>query len=400
MAKKFVVWHDNDYDFALWVIKNSNLSKENVIIKSVPKTNDPKLLLRKLSKEDFIILPIIKLATPDLIIQKIEKEHSKIVFASEFMTHTPQHDHVFQRFERIYCISKEKIPTMFVLPLNKTKLEKGNKNTYREVKYKPNPLAIHTYLKTSKINKTPTLPFFWPDKEGYLEYDKKHPTAPKIDKNIKRWFQVLNLSLEEINPEKILQSKYCKEQIEFLEEKFKLGENHFREVSFEEFIQKIKDFYNLERVEMIDTKNAISMLNLKEKDLNKNFMKRNKTLLFTYNSKKFRTDPYCGFVCGFSNLFCKNNEGKKVNNFILIPKGIEFSKVSKIKTSRGACFEDFQEDLDKCPIHSLKDIEKNSEKVKGHLKKCVYSKSKQQRIFGTIPDVIVFEDFIYNNQNG
>src|SRR3989344_1664242 len=129
----YIIWHDNDYDFALWVYQNTILNKKpNVILKQIPKTNNESLLTSDFKDDlDYFILPYIKFATPDLLIQKIDNGESKIIFASEFMTHTPQHDHVMQRFERIYCISKEKIPVACILPEMKVKIERGLRSSYK-----------------------------------------------------------------------------------------------------------------------------------------------------------------------------------------------------------------------------------------------------------------------------
>ena len=236
----YIIWHDNDYDFAKWVYENSVLKDKEVVLKSVPKTNDTKLIVSKFSDEsDYSILPIIKLATPDIIIQKVEKGHSKIIFVSEFMTHTPQHDHVFQRIERICCASKEKVPVAFILPRTKSKLEKGTREGYKEVKYGPNPLAVHTYLKTTIINKTPTLMFFWPDREGYLKYDSNHQTAPKVENNIKRWFEFLNAVISE-KTDDLLKSVPVKEQMDYLEKSFLLGSKNFFSVNHEYLVNNFK----------------------------------------------------------------------------------------------------------------------------------------------------------------
>lgn len=329
----YIIWHDNDYDFAKWVYENSILKDKEVVLKSVPKTNESKLIKEKFEEDtDYDILPIIKLATSDIIIQKVEKGHSKILFVSEFMTHTPQHDHVFQRVERIYNVSKEKIPVAFILPRKKTKLEKGTREAYKEVKYGPNPLAVHTYLKTTIINQNATLMFFWPDREGYLKYDCKHQTAPKMENQISKWFDFLNESIIKEDYKEILNSDVVKNQIKFLEESFLLGNEKFFSVKYEEFISKFKEYYNLERVKIISTEEAIKKYNINLNKVNKEFIKRDKSLIFEYSSKKFRTDPYCGFVCGFTNLFCIDNHNKKRLNFIHIPKGITFKDVSKKST--------------------------------------------------------------------
>ena len=88
-------------------------------------------------------------------------------------------------------------------------------------------------------------------------------------------------------------------------------------------------------------------------------------------------------------------------NFIHVPKGIKYSDVSKKTKRKFPCFSKIRDDLENCPIHTQNNIKRNTiEKIKDHLDECVYTKSKQQRIFGTIPDLIIFDDNIYYNKNG
>jgi len=70
----YIIWHDNDYDFARWVYLNSDLSKqsEKVLLRPMPKTNTKSNLLDIFEENtDFDILPVIKYETPDIILQYI-----------------------------------------------------------------------------------------------------------------------------------------------------------------------------------------------------------------------------------------------------------------------------------------------------------------------------------------
>tara|TARA_X000000368_G_scaffold222645_2_gene175765 strand:- start:2701 stop:3900 length:1200 start_codon:yes stop_codon:yes gene_type:complete len=398
---RFIIWHDNDYDFAKWVYKNSILKNENVYLQCIPKTNNSDLISKKLvNRYEYDILPFIKFATPDIIIQKVEKNFSKIIFVSEFMTHTPQHDHVFQRFERIYCSSNQRVPTAFVLPFRKSKLEKGGARTeYRQVSYKPNPLAIHTYIKTSHINKTPTLMYFWPEKNGYLKYDSKHQTAPKIEEDILKWFEFLNNAVSNKN-QNLYNSSIVKERLDYLEKISLLDDINFSSIKFNDFILNFKSYYNLSRVNIISTNQVIRDFKLDPSKLSNEFLSRKKSLIFKYSSKQFRTDPYCGFIAGFENLFCKDYSNIKQINLIHYPKGIKYLEVSKVKRGKDPTFKEINEDLNNCPLHSVSKMDKESfSNIKQHIKKCVYTKSKQQRIFGTISDIVVFDDFIFYNND-
>lgn len=399
----YIIWHDNDYDFALWVYQNTNLKlKENVILRQIPKTNNESLLTNDFKDDtDYFILPYIKFATPDLLIQKIENGESKIVFASEFMTHTPQHDHVMQRFERIFCISKEKIPVACILPENKVKIEKGSKMYYKPTSYKPNPLVIHTYLKTTQINQNPTLVFFWPHKNGYLKFDSHHQTAPKIEGQIIKWIDFLNICLDNKDPTKILLNKIVVDQLDFLENKYLFNSKKFFSISFEEFINYFTTAYkSLVRAKLVNTNLLINEYFLDKTQLSDDFKKKENTIIFQYNSKKFRTDPYAGFLCGVLNLFCINNQGKKIHNLVLIPNGIKYSLISSSKKNNPT-FKEISEDFNKCSVHSSKNLKKfGLTNLIDHVHKgCTYTYSKQQRIFGVLPDIIIFVDKILYNKN-
>lgn len=396
MKTSYVIWHDNDYDLALWVYNNSDLKqKEYVKLKAIPKSNDEGIIAADFTENsDYFILPYIKFATPDILIQKIENDRSKILFATEFMTQTPQHDHVFQRFERIYCISNEKVPVAFVFPQTKAKLERGSRKDYVQVLYHPNPLAVHVYLKTTQINKNPTLMFFWPDSKGYLKLDPYHPTAPMKEGQVVGWIKFLNLCLEEKNVEDLLKDEIIKSQIDFLESNYLFGKEKFYTVSFENYIEHLKDNYSLSRVNIMTTKDAIDKFKLDKSKLSKEFLKTPKAVIFSYKSQKFRTDPYCGFVCGFKNLFCLNAEGKRKLNLIHVPSGIKYTDISGKDV-----FKEYKEDVIKCPLFNNFNFNKfKLNDIKRHLKEgCIYTLSKQQRIFATVSDVVVFEDKNYFN---
>lgn len=399
----YIIWHDNDYDFGLWVYQNTVLrSKGKVILKQIPKTNNESLLTSDFKDDlDYFILPYIKFATPDLLIQKIDNGESKIIFASEFMTHTPQHDHVMQRFERIYCISKEKIPVACILPEMKVKIERGSKATYKPTSYRPNPLVIHAYLKTTQINNNPTLVFFWPHKNGYLKFDSLHQTAPKIEGQIVSWINFLNESIEKDGSVDVAASKVVLEQVAHLENKYPFQKNKFSSLLFKVFIKDFPTVYkSLIRAKIVNTALFVKQFKLDKRQLPNNFEQRKDTVVFEYNSKTFRTDPYAGFLCGVFNLFCMNNSGEKVHNLVLIPHGIKYSLVSS-GTKKNPTFKEIAEDFSKCPMHSFQNLQKYGLKnLIDHVhNSCTYTLSKQQRIFGILPDIIIFKDKIIYNKN-
>jgi hypothetical protein len=399
----YIIWHDNDYDLALWVYKNSCLkNKQEVILRQIPKTNNENLLSSDFQdKTDYLILPYIKFATPDILIQRVNKDGtSKVLFATELMTHTPQHDHVFQRFERIFCISKEMVPVACILPSRKVKIERGSKEKYEEKYYYPNPLVIHTYLKTTYISKNPTLVFFWPENNGYLKFDEFHQTAPKIEGDIEKWFNFFNSCVEEESD--LLNKEIVKNKINELEKSYPLDNEEFNQISFEDYINgvEIGKFYKLSRIKIQNTEDIIEQYKLDKNKLPKGFISKNKTVIMEYFSKGFRTDPYAGFLCGFKNLLCINNDGVIKNNLILLPRGIRYVDVSKTRRGK-SCFIDMHENLNECPIDNNDKLQKfDLDKIIKHVNSgCIYSKSKHQRIFGTVPDIILFEDYKYYNNN-
>ena len=186
----YEIWHDNDFDLAHWFYLNSDLKGKRVTLRQIPKTNNPTDLLSHLKLDsDLSLLPAIKYETPDLILIKNDgKAAPRIQLVVEFMTHTPQHDHPLQRFTRIYGAAWLGIPSVLIIPNKKEKLEKGKKELYKPTIYRANPLIYHLFIKTTQITKTQTLLLMWPEVDGYLKYDKKHPTAPRVEQDIQLLF--------------------------------------------------------------------------------------------------------------------------------------------------------------------------------------------------------------------
>ncbi|ODS40368.1 MAG: hypothetical protein A7315_08805 [Candidatus Altiarchaeales archaeon WOR_SM1_79] len=389
----YVLWHDRDYDFGRWVYLNSDLSKikEKTVLRPIPKTNAKSTILSIFEEEtDYDILPVIKFETPDIIIQHIDEntKKSKIVFVTEFMTHTPQHHHPLQRFSRIYGSSKLKIPVALVLPNLKEKIER-KEGVYKPTKYKTNPLIYHIFIRTTKINRTPTLIFLWPEKEGYLKYDKRHPTAPFIDDQINRWLYFLNKCIKDsnFNYEK---DGELKKQIDMM-----MNLSNYKEFKQKELAKNWDSIYKLKTIRIIPTIDVINEFKLDKKRLNKNFMKNGLTLIFEplglhAPSTPFRTDPYAGMLCAFDNLFCRTEDDKREINLILRAENIEYKKTS---------FREIKHKKDKCPFINIGITQKLSiDQLNKHLDNCPFTFSKQQRIYGEVADVIVFDDQIYYNK--
>lgn len=386
----YVIWHNNDYDFARWVYLNSDLSKlkDSVIIRPIPKTNKKSTILALFDqKTDFDILPAIKYDTPDIIIQYIDEKRndSKILIVTEFMTHTPQHHHPLQRFSRIYGSSELKLPTVLVLPNSKIKLERKN-GTYKPTKYKTNPLIYHIFLRTSKINGSPTLIFWWPDYEGYLKNDKKHPTAPFINEQIARWFYLLNLTMKHDNID-YTEDHEIKKQVKLMVETSKYIDKKQTELN-----KNWNKEYKLKTIAILPTSTVIKKFNLDQDNLPECFKRRSKTLVFTpmglnAPSSPFRTDPYAGMLCAFDNLFCKGENGFRNTNLVLRAKNVSYGE---------SLFEKIKHNKETCPFLILNISQKiDVKKIKEHLENCPFTKTKQQRIYGQVADIIIFDDFVY-----
>jgi len=340
----YIIWHDNDYDFARWVYLNSDLSKqsEKVLLRPIPKTNTKKNLLEIFEENtDFDILPVIKYETPDIILQYLDNHTkiSQILFVTEFMTHTPQHHHPLQRFSRIYGASKLKLPVALVLPNTKIKLERKN-GKYVPTRYKTNPLIYRIFLRTTKINKNPTLIFLWPEFEGYLKNDKKHPTAPFIDEQISRWFYFLNKAIKNKGSDYTSGSESTN-QIQMMMETSK-----YKELKQIELINKWDSLYKLKTISILPTLELISIFKLDTKKLPSYFIKREFSLLFKPKglhapSTPFRTDPYAGMLCAYDNLFCRDENGLRNVNLILKAENIKYSETS---------FEETKHDKRNCPF--------------------------------------------------
>lgn len=402
----FIIWHDNDFDFARWVYLNSELKnfQEDVYLRPIPKNNSSNLLIEKLKKKhEFNLLPVIKYETPDIVVQYVSSNErvSRILFVSEFMTHTPQHHHPLQRFARIYGASSLGIPNSLVLPAQKVKLERKNKD-YKPVMYHTNPLIYDIFLRTSYVNNTSSLMFLWPERNGYLRTDKKHPTAPLLEGQIIDWIDFLNSCING--------NSYRKSQIEFM-----LAHSNYPkvELTHQYLIEHFSDIYGLQTVEIIDTQEAINRFNLDHTILNNIFLNNKYSLIFSPQglnppSSTFRTDPYAGMLCAFDNLFCRNENGERSVNLILVAKDVHavslnfmrYSSNTMIDRKTGAPIirqRSFSHDSEICPFLHFNLVDIEFEDLKDHLHTCPFTSNKQDRIYGIVSDIIVFDDIIYYN---
>lgn len=365
----YEIWHDNDFDLAHWLFLNSDLKDKEVHFRQIPKTNSTKDLMGHLKvAEDLVILRAIKYETPDLVIvHKPESGSPTIELVIEFMTHVPQHHHPLQRFTRLYGAAWQEIPSVLVIPERKEKLEKRRGGEYTPATYRVNPLIRHLFIKTAEITKTPTFLLMWPERSGYLKYDRRHPTAPHIEGDISVLLELVNNLGNNIQISQMGKDETIKQKSEsgYLPD---------------------GNSYRLTTGKVISTEAFIDELPYKiETELASKLISRAETYLFSPQGlkKEFRTDPYAGMLCAFDMLFCRNQDGARVRNLVLMASNVPS------KTKKGPTLQKFHHNVEECPfIHST-----SIEDARSHfLNFCPFTNRKQQRIYGTVPDMVFFPD--------
>ncbi len=368
------IWHDNDFDLAHWVYKHSpTLLGTSVTFRQIPKTNNPTDLMRHLKNEsDLEILRAIKYETPDLIITKIDNSENKsrILLVAEFMTHTPQHDHPLQRFTRIYGAAFQGIPSVLLIPAKKEKLEKGRRGTYVPVMYRANPLIRHLFIRTTQVTSTPTMLMLWPEHEGYLKFDKSHPTSPRVEGDLIKFFEVLENLLNGRSIQSISESWLQKEII---------ASGYIK-----------PDLENYDLTTLFENETSELDLGISSTGLfnqNPKLRQRSKTIVYSpmglnSGSSGFRTDPYAGKTCAFDVLFCRDDEGVRYKNLVLRANGIAAMNGSSPTLPAN------QHDESSCPFISASSIAKAWQHFSNF---CIFTERKQTRVFGAVPDVVVYD---------
>ncbi len=368
----YEIWHDNDFDLAHWFYLNSDLNGKRVTLRQIPKTNNPTDLLSHLKLDsDLSLLPAIKYETPDLILIKNDgKAAPRIELVVEFMTHTPQHDHPLQRFTRIYGAAWLGIPSVLIIPNKKEKLEKGKKELYKPTIYRANPLIYHLFIKTTQITKTQTLLLMWPEVDGYLKYDKKHPTAPRVEQDIQLLFEIVNGIVNSKNTDKRVKTHVDQQKKDsgFLESGNSYELTSGQVTSTSKLIAKLKGVLSVDEFNELTVKKESFLYSPQG-------LKSGKSA--------FRTDPYAGKVCAFDILFCRDANGSRIRNLIL-----QANKISSIYNGKPTLMSGSHDKGD-CPFINPKDLIS----AKKHFKSfCPYVERKQQRIYGEVPDLVIYED--------
>ena len=66
----------------------------------------------------------------------------------------------------------------------------------------------------------------------------------------------------------------------------------------------------------------------------------------------FRTDPYAGMLSAYDNLFCRDQDGKRKYNLILIAENVELQKLLE----KGTFIDVTEHDKDQCPFENFTNI--------------------------------------------
>lgn len=368
----YIIWHDNDYDLAFWVYKNSILKNYKVQLRCIPKTNMPGQITKYFKDEcTKTVMQYIKYETPDVIIQKVsEEENNPIVCVTELMTHTPQWQHPAQRFTRLYTSSILRTPTALIIPQRKIKWEKGKREDYKKTSYVCSPSVYQLFINATQKNNTPTLIFNWPNFDGYLIYDEEHQTSPYIKEDVSKWFEFINNCIKKDG--KIDREDY----IDTYNKMLSLAEEKLP-----------TDFETIEGI--FDTQEIIKEYRLNTEKLTTKFRDNKLTLVFKPNglkcaNSKFRTDPYAGMLCAFDIMFCRDSNFDRNINLLLIAKNVKMEEVNFIESAHN---------IKECPFINYKlKIDKE------HLQTCSFTQAKYRRIYGEVADVIIFDDKVYYNE--
>lgn len=350
------IWHDSNYDLAYWILKHSSLDPYDVVIKQLPKTNTHRALSNHIdSSADCAIIPLIKYEHPDIILT----HDADVLCVLEFMTHTPQWHHPLQRFARIYAAAHMRVPSCLILPYKKTKLERKN-DSYVPVSYNIGANTYHLFNLTTKLTKTPTQLFEWPTVNGYLKIDQLHPSAP-FSPDIRDLIDFVNRCISRSIQPTITNTKFSPA--------------------------------NIERVSIMTTSNLITAHGIPS-----TFhacLKHHDSCVFhptglSSPSSYFRTDPYAGMLCAFDMFYCRDiSNNTRTKNLVFIAQNISLHHLC----SQNKFLPQHDHDLDNCPfLHAILDTHIALQHVRGN---CPYVASKQERIYGQVSDLIIFDDECY-----
>jgi len=388
----YVVWHDTDYDLALWFHENSLLAEHpDVELRKLPADNSPESIRRILhDAAGRSILPLIRFEMPDLILESFDesKDLADPLLVLEFMTQTPQWQHPSQRFARIYGAALAHVPSGLILPKRKTKLERKGRQGYKDVGYRCSPSVYNAFWRLSNFTKTPALLFHWPDRNGYLRIDETRPNSPRVEEDVSLLFAIVNeaISLGH-DPFRWDDSRHGPFSSDHLNNRLAL-------MADEASTPRQERFGTLR--ENIPTDEFLDKYKLRKVPTWSSVPKRESIVVFAPGglsppSSKFRTDPYAGMLCAFDVLFCRAESGNRVKNLALLARGVSATDA-----------QGFAIDVDKdashvsspCPFRDpTLAARMTAEQIGDHISEwCPYTSSKQRRIYGQVADIIIFDD--------
>lgn len=362
----YTIWHDADYDLAHWFLRNSTIDADEATIRAMPRNTSVRTLEKAISEDaDTAILPLLKYEHPDIAITAMDGSGSpRALCAIEFMTHTPQWQHPAQRFSRIYGAAALGIPSALVAPGVKTKLEK-KEGEYKDVQYKLSGSVRYLFKRTEEISGTPARLFEWPDRGGYPVLDRKSPAAPRAESGIRDMFRLVDSCVTGAPAP---------------------APDH-PDVAAPE----TKDFGTICSVG--DTKECLDGLGISAADVPCELL--GESLVFcpdglSPKSSYFRTDPYAGMLCAFDNMFCRDDSGQRSRSIIFVAGDVSLAELRRRGTFEGGQ----THDATPCPFEEA--LASSSSAISHARSGCPFTGSKQQKIYGTVPDMVVFDDTRYS----
>jgi hypothetical protein len=161
-----------------------------------------------------------------------------------------------------------------------------------------------------------------------------------------------------------------------------------KQVELSKYVED-KNKYALTSGSTINTKTIIDKFGkLLSKEIIENLLKKSETFFYSpkglkSESSSFRTDPYAGKVCAFDVIFCRNEKGERIRNLVL-----QANKVNS-RTGESSTLISTSHNREDCPFINYGTLKKA---IKHFEMFCPYTERKQQRIYGEILDLIIFED--------
>lgn len=376
------IWHARDIDSIKWFLKGIG---ETSGWQDVQIPNP--------GSAEFLNLPeplkrILALDKPDLIVTMAPNGVDIPVLSIEITTTTPQSQHAKQRVARLVAAAEEGIPSIYIIP----KLKKSGGSSYR--------LGSDLYYclnKITEINKTPCTLFFYPDEEGVLQKDRRHPGQPCLNKQpTKDCFEYIKEVLKYYRTNSSFKGIFTSSEIVKNKTLATRKVGNERPVTIE----------NFETLELIKTDSLIDYIkqnsSLSEShitktigDLPDRISNREYSLIFKPSGRMLAHagDPYVGMFSFFDYVFCRSGGHIEDRHTNLIYLPLKEESRSIYSDFGGNGFQKYWKE--KCPFSKDKFSYKDQFKIAHALQYgCVFTKSKPLRIYSYLSDMIVFKDCI------